>query len=323
MKATKGAFIGIIALAMAGGAYALDSNAGKAVSNLLSIQTVARPAGMADAYSAVEGDINSMYRNPAGIGFMRKSEFIASRYGGVADVGANTLGVAIPLGDVNTSNVHHLGVVGVSLSNLNTGKSDAFDANGNREGTFGEDDKMLSVSWGKSLTDQASLGVTAKLFHVSIFNKADSGTLFDVGGLYKAVPGYFNVSASAVNVGGQITYEADSSNAPTSYVLGGALMPLGNNKVTLTVDAEKPTDASSAAKLGVEWAPVSALVLRAGYDTSYDASSAVSLGAGIVLLNLEVGFIPVDRVTLDYAFTPNNNLDYTNRVALSFRVATQ
>jgi hypothetical protein len=323
MKTAKGAFIGAAAFVMAAAAYAVDSQAGKATSNLLSIQTVARPAAMANAFSAMEGDINSMYRNPAGLGFMRKSEFIASRFSGLGELSANTLGVAIPLGDVNVSNVRHLGVVGVALSNMDYSKEDVFDASGVQGGTWNGSDKELAVSWGKSINTQASVGVTAKLYRVEIFGKSDSGTLIDIGTLYKLVPGIFNVSASALNIGGQTSYEGKGSDPATSYVAGAAFMPFGTDKLALTLDAEKPRDASSAIKTGVEWNPVNALILRAGYDSTYDAGSGISLGMGIVLMNLEVGFFPVDRVTLDYAFTPNSDLDYTHRVALSFRVATQ
>jgi hypothetical protein len=323
MKTAKGLLLAGLALALARGAYATDSDAGTSVSNLLAVQVAARPSAMANAFTAVGDDINTFYRNPGGLGFLRKSEALASRYTGLSGIDMNTLAVAIPLGDVTVSNVRSLGVVAVGLTNMHYGNSDQTDVTGARVGSFDANDQMLSVGWGRAYGSQLSIGAVAKLYRVEILKKGSSGTLVDVGAIYKLVPNYFQIGVLGSNLGSSVAYEGTGSDAPETIGAGAALMPLGNDHLTLTLDLERPSDASSVERVGIEVLPTSALALRAGYDSSYEAGPGYSFGAGIILANLEVGFFPVDRVTLDYSYTAGDDLDVTNRIALTCRIGTQ
>ncbi len=323
MKTFKTILISAAALSIAGSSFGVSSEAGTVASNILAIQPAARPAAMGGAFSAVGDDINSFYVNPAGLGFLRKSEGYASRFTGLGEIDANTVSVAIPLGDITSSNVRHLGVLAVGFNTLNYGKTDATDVTGAPIGQFNSKDNMLMIGWGKSIDNKLAFGSTAKLYQVEIGAQKNTGVNVDLGVVYKAVPNMVNLAVSGRNLGNSISYEGANANSPSAVVVGGALMPFATDRLVFTLDLDKPRDASSAVKTGVEWLPVNSLALRAGYDTSYDAGPGISIGAGIILLNLEVGFFPVDRLTLDYSFTPGTDLGYSHRIALSCRIGTQ
>lgn len=323
MRKIKGALIAFVAVATAATSHAIDADAGTVASNVLMVQVGARPAAMGNAFTAVGDDINTFYRNPAGLGFLRKSEGFASRFSGLGEIDGNTLAIAIPLGDVTSSNVRNMGVIGIGATNMSYGKTDLTDVNGVRRGDFEAKDEMVMVGWGKVFANELSIGSVVKLYRMEIFDKSDSGTAVDVGAMYRLIPGTLNVGVMGTNLGSSIAFEGKKSDAASAISAGAALMPLGNNRFMLTLDVEKPSDASSAVKGGAEWLASSVLALRAGYDGAYEAGPGLSMGAGIILADIEVGFFPVDRITLDYAYTAGDDLEYSHRIALGCRIGTQ
>lgn len=321
MKRLITGFILAAALTTAGTSYAVDSEAGTASSNILTLQDGARPAGMGGAYVAVSDDINALYHNPAGLGFFKESEVSANEFGGFAGLKLSDLAVAIPLGDVTTSNVHQLGTLAFNLATLDYGSEDAFDASGNRIGDLKASDRVYGVGYGKAFRDRGAIGALARVYNLKIAGESASGTSVDLGALYRLVPGYFNVGASARNIGSDVQYSGKTEKAPTEYMLGAALTPL-KDALTLALDVGSAADRSSIVRGGAEWHLSSAFALRAGYDSSLDAGSGLSLGAGVQLLDFEVGFIPIDKVGLDYSFTPTD-LQTIHRVSLTARIGTQ
>ena len=65
------------------------------------------------------------------------------------------------------------------------------------------------------------------------------------------------------------------------------------------------------------------VALRAGYDDAYDAGSGLTMGAGILIKDFELGFFPLKRVTLDYAYRPSDDLEALHYITIGARVATQ
>src|SRR5512146_127828 len=102
-------------LAFAAPALAVDSRAGTSTDGILTNQDGARPAGMGGAYTAVSDDINAIYRNPGGLGFLTKMEVAGTRFSGVSQLNANDIAVALPLGDVSAGNVRNMGVLAFDL----------------------------------------------------------------------------------------------------------------------------------------------------------------------------------------------------------------
>jgi len=310
------------AIATARISHAMDQDAGTSPASILTLQGGARPMGMGGAFVAVSDDINAMYHNAAGLGYFKSSEAAATQFGGFDDFEISDLAVAIPLGDLTTSNVRSLGTILFNVATLDYGSGDAFTAGGASLGQLKARDKVYGVGFGKAFTDQFSVGAMARIFELQVFGEKASGTSIDVGGLFRAIPGYLNVGASARNLGANIQYAGKTEDSPTEIMGGVALMPAGD-KLVLALDAGQAQDRGSVFRTGVEWRLASAFALRAGYDSSYDAGSGLTFGAGLLLLDFEVGFIPIDKIGLDYSFTPGDDVDTIHRVSLSARVGTQ
>ncbi len=322
MKRFLTGLILVSAMAAAGTAQAIDKNAGTSPATILTLQEGARPAGMGGAFVAVSDDINAMYHNPAGLGYFKSSEAAASQFGGLDSFKLSDIAVAIPMGDITTSNVRSLGTILFDVATLDYGNTDAFDSAGTSLGELKARDHVYAAGFGKAFSDQIAVGALARLYELQIFGEKANGTSIDVGALYRAIPGYLNLGVSARNLASNIQYSGKTENSPTEIMGGVALMPAGD-KVILALDAGKAQDRNSLFRAGIEWHLASAFALRAGYDSSYDAGTGISFGAGIQLLDLEVGFIPIDKVGLDYSFTPADRLESTHRVSISARIGTQ
>jgi hypothetical protein len=276
---------------------------------------------MGGAYTAVSDDINAVYYNPAGLGFFKTSEFAATQFGGYSDFKLSDLSVAIPLGDVTTTNVHQLGTLAFNIANLNYGSIAAVDPAGTPRGNLNASDRVYALGWGRAFTDRLALGALAKFYSMQIFKERAEGSAFNVGLLARLVPGTVNFGLSASNLGANVQFAGRTENPPVEYLAGLSVTP--SSQLTLALDGGVAQDRSGLVRAGAEYRLTSAFCLRAGYDSSYDAGPGVSFGAGIQLLNLEVGFFPIDKVGLDYAFTPGDNVDATHRVALVARIGTQ
>jgi hypothetical protein len=294
-------------------AHAVDAEAGTVSANIVAIQSGARAAAMGGAFTAVADDLNAVYHNMAGVGFFNKSEFAANQTNGIADLELSDLSVAIPLGDVTASNVRRLGTIVFNIGTLDYGSETALNASGNPAGGLNATDNTMAFGWGKAFGERFAIGGLARTYKSTIFKHSETGTLVDAGLLFRAIPGYLNVGVAGTDIGNDV---------PTEYRGGIALMPAGD---TLILSGEVGTaeDRSSIVRAGIELRPVSVVALRAGYDSSFDAGSGISFGAGIQLLDLEVGFFPIDRVTLDYAYTPADDLEAFHRISLSARIGTQ
>jgi hypothetical protein len=138
-----------------------------------------------------------------------------------------------------------------------------------------------------------------------------------LGVLVRVIPKTLSAGITAFNVGAKQKF-ATSENLPQSMVYGVALTPFDKSLV-LALDAQVPKDEATNYKVGGEWWVNSIYVLRAGYDSSLQAGPGESLGVGICIKEFEMGFFPIERIMIDYAFTPAGDLDNAHRIALSFR----
>jgi hypothetical protein len=294
-------------------AHAVDAEAGTVSANIVALQSGARASAMGGAFTAVADDLNAVYYNIAGLGFFPSSEVQANQSSGIAELELSDLSVAIPLGDVTASNVRRLGVIVFNIGTLDYGSETALNASGNPIGGLEATDNTLAFGWGKAFGERFAIGGLARSYKAKIFGQDESGTVIDAGLLLRVVPGYLNLGLAGSEVGNDV---------PTEYRGGVSIMPAGEALI-LSGEVGTAEDRSSIVRAGIELHPVSVFALRAGYDSSFDAGSGISFGAGIQLLDLEVGFFPIDRVTLDYAYTPADDLEAMHRFSLGARIGTQ
>ncbi len=170
-----------------------------------------------------------------------------------------------------------------------------------------------------SLTDILELpnpihyGVGIKGIYSELHDHSASAMAIDLGLLYEIPDSPFRVGLTAHNFGGSLTYINESEDLPAELAIGGAYQTmLYDRQLIVGTDiAWDVHDDFYTYALGFEYNVYGGFDLRAGYSdvTDGDLDSNISAGFGFVY----------DNITLDYAFTPGDDIDDVNNLFVSFQ----
>ncbi len=140
------------------------SKTGTTAAKFLSIGIGARANAMGGAFTAVANDASAMYWNPAGIAPLQKYEALFTYTKLFADINLNYFGAVIPVGE--------LGVIGFNVTAVNIGEMDVtteYYPDGTGE-TFNAGSYAFGLSIAKLITEDFSVGITAKYVREDIYN---------------------------------------------------------------------------------------------------------------------------------------------------------
>ena len=265
----------------------------------------ARPQALGSAFTAVGGDLGSLYFNPAGLGSLRMPMIGLDHHNWLAGIRQESLGAAMPGDWVNG---------GVSVDWIDYGSIDGADASGQPTGNG-----FVPISLGaagdlaKRFDNGLSLGLRLKVSHSVIQGAEFDTTNLDLGSIWSADSEPFSLGISYSGIGVQkvqgfaaapalhfgLAYDSALSDQVSLLILGGfSGMSSGGQQL----------------QLGVEGNWKSMLALRLGYqlellDNLYNGFSGLSSGLGVSFGNF----------ALDYAFVPYGQLGASQRLSLSYR----
>ncbi len=291
----------IIVLILPALATAEDGSAGLA---FLKLGVGARPIALGDAYTAVGGDVSSIYWNPAGmmavegtdVGLMHAEWFQDIRYefaGGVRSFGDQAFGVSI---------------VGLYMDDLERRDGPTSDPIGH----FGVFDFALTGAYARRLTNEFDAGVSVKYLHEKIDDELARGVAVDLGAIYRLpmVRG-LSVGLSVQNLGPQMSFIEEKFDLPVLYKAGAAYataVETLKGDVLFTGDVIVPNDGDPKTHFGMEYEYADMVALRVGYRGGWDNQN-VSFGLGA----------KVKGIRIDYAYVPfYSDLGDTHRISLGF-----
>ena len=278
---------------------------GTTAAQFLKIGAGARPIGMGGAYTALANDILSIYWNPAGL----------SRVIGNGEAAFNH---AEWLAETNydfaafSMNVGSLGSFGFQIISFGTPEEPVRTVF-NPEGT-GQmwDANMISLgaTYAKNLTDEFSIGFTAKYVQENIFDVSAKGAAVDFGVLYRTPFKDLTLGASISNFGTKMRldgknlffnedplndegsvdgvpakYRTDSFDMPLNLKFGLAWQVMRNEDFSLVAAADgvQPNDNSEYVNTGVELGVKNVIFLRGGYKALLleDSEEGLTFGVGL------------------------------------------
>jgi hypothetical protein len=301
------------------------------VSDPMRIGVGARPLGMGKAYVAYAEEGETLFFNPAGLGQM-KSVKLTSMYSSlVSDINYLMVGGIYPNAEGNSA-------VGVGLVSAGVADIDLYDADGTSLGSGSWNDNVLILAYGSDMGSFGGLlpglkvGAALKYYSsggsgsASVEAATGSGFNADLGLLFNPTPwSAFGVNAQNI-LGGVITRDTGiQENVESTTKVGLRINLLGDKEtaimagdqiLNLATDVDIPNSqagAATAMHVGVEYWPVPALALRAGYDQDASASgldSNLTAGIGLKMGGLE----------FDYAYHPYGEItdDTTHYFSLSY-----
>ncbi len=277
----------------------------RAESGLTSAQTLqrpigARPIGMGEAFTAVEGGVASLGYNPGGLARLERPQFETTYTRGVIEDHFSFLGYAHPTdyGVVTAGFMYYdAGSIGLNLSD------------GTRRTVKAQQDLVGMGGFSLKLAHSLAAGATVKVFRFELAEQARAGGLAaDLGALWRTpLPG-LSLGASLLNAGPDVRFEHAGDPLPLSARAGAAYRfslsdtrwareaGYGFSDFQLTLDGVKTREQNAALSTGFEMgmplglADQGAGAIRFGYLFGRDLDS------------LTIGFgLRQGRVVFDYA----------------------
>lgn len=188
-----------------------------------------------------------------------------------------------------------------------------FDDAGNPTGPLTYNDYQAVVGLAFSPVRSFSMGVNIKSFRERLDSYHAGGVAFDVGAVYSFKAVGLMLGAAAQNLGADVKFDAVGEPLPTTIRAGlshtFAVVPRAI-ECTYAFDLVKPRYESLFLSAGAEVGFYKWLALRAGYcGQESREGSGLTVGCGVHVL---------DRIQLDYAWTPYGELGDFHRVSLYF-----
>ncbi|MEL6611252.1 MAG: PorV/PorQ family protein [Bacteroidota bacterium] len=299
---------------------------GTTAAPFLLIGTDARGAAMGSAQTAVASGAAALHWNPAGIANA------ADLSGGTATF--STQEWLLPETQHSfagvTLNSGALGTFGLSVTAIDYGEERVTTVE-QPEGTgefYGATDLAVGLSYARSLTQQFSIGGTAKFVRNQLWNESATTGAIDLGVRYATDFRGIVIGASMTNFGGDMqlsgrdlrrridnnpettgdnddlpgSLEVDEWPLPLAFRVGISATPIQAGDVSLMVTAEgqAPSDNSQSASFGGEAAWRDMLFVRGGYRQAF---STVGEDAGWALgFGLAYDISPDLGLRFDYVF---------------------
>ncbi len=298
VRNVRNTLVGVCILAITAGialnAEATNSKAGTKGGQFLKIAVGAKPAALGGAFAAVDGDVNSICWNPAGLGSIKQSQasFMHSEW--LSGVKYEFAGYAKPLSEGR--------VIAGSINYLGSGNIEGWkDANNRSDFTAG--DMAVTMGYGCKMNERMLVGANVRIIHQKIKDSSAAGIAVDMGILCSTRVKGLMIGAALRNLGTKMKFENEADSLPLE-LNGGIALNLP--KLLCVMDVTIPTDNDLRINAGIGYQLTPRLNLRAGYGSDNDLRDGFSAGIGI---NAEV-------LQFDYAYVPYGDVDNTHRVSV-------
>jgi hypothetical protein len=269
----------------------IAGGAGTTAAGFLLVGQGARAMAMGGASRALVEDATAVYWNPAMLGAIDRTVFVASDRVGYADMNQGYAGLATPLWN---------GVLGVSATYFDAGGLEGTDDQGDPTGQFDASDLSFDLGYGMTLGSAFYLGFGAGSVLSRIDESDESTFTGSLGAAYDLSPA-IRVGAVVQNLGGDL----GKDGLPT-LVGGGVGWRWGS--LALEGDVASPSGEDGYVAVGGEYM-IGPLALRAGYSSQADAGDGLHAGLGIQW----------DRFFLDYAYVPMGDLGADHHISIGMR----
>lgn len=256
----------------------------------------ARPAALAEAFSAVQDDVAAIRYNPASLSSLRSTQLGFIYQEGLIDDAE---------GQVVAGRSTARGGVGLSLGFYDGGKIDVLDG-GPRRSVQAQTDLTMAVGYARRV-GAISAGLAGKYISSELIDQYRAQAVaLDLGVTGRLWP-KTALGASLQNIGTRLTYSQEGDELPL-LARAGVAQSLFRERGLLVADLRYlARDREMSAAVGFEYM-TGPLALRGGYTSGSDLVN-VSLGAGFLLRNFSI----------DYSYGIADELNSPHRVSVTVK----
>jgi hypothetical protein len=284
------------------------SAAGKAGATgaaFLKIAAGARPAALGEAVTGTVDDVNAVAWNPAGLSGVTSPQFTAVQAQWLQEYDHAFVAAAYPF----SWGVLGFGLTSLTVDGIEKRSSDVSAP----EGTFGADDTLYNLSYGRGLGEAWAVGGGLSLIRQSLDGRSASAFAGNLGVQWRPEDRALSLGASLRHLGSEVKFDEEGDPLPTALSVGGGLK-LMEGRVRLSADVRAPQEEDVSFGAGAEFrrrfGRESTAAFRLGYNTAAaDASDGLSgVTGGLGLAWTHWGF--------DMAWAPYGALGHTFRYAV-------
>ena len=299
--------------------FARINGAGTTAANFLKIPVGVRNVAMGET-GAAASDVNSVYYNPAGLGWLTKPELTFAHSEQIQDVSFEHASGVFPVAD--------LGAFGMSVYYQGTGDIQGYSTTGVADSKVEAYSGAVALSYGRYVLGERieGDGLTAGATLKYIFSKLDTVNATAVGGdagaMYVFKPSQltmdnqFAVGAALENVGTGLKFDEVSDSLPMGVRVGMMYKFLMTKmNPVLMLDVNKYKDSDLTVGIGGEITIKDILALRAGYVSKGNRDTDTGLRFGVGLMSYGLSF--------DYAYSGMGDLGTVHRFGLSVNFDTR
>ena len=311
----------IILSVLASGPSLVLAQSGVTSANFLKVGMGARPAAMADAFTAVSDDVSAIYWNPAGLALTKGIGFSATHGEWLQGVKNDFLAGSMNLGKY--------GAVGLSITTENTGQflstvqtsSGAYGGTGSLvSATDGEISAAYAFRMGKlagaGWLKDTYMGLKLNWVFQDAIGNIGNAFSVDLGLLQRFQDLPLTLGLSLQNIGTDIQDRTQPFLADLGAAWRFDRIFAAGDWANLAAEADYQSDSYLHPALGLEYRkPFNSMLasLRLGWRTTDDLQGFSALTAGAGLSEDFNGL----TASLDYALAPYGILGLTHRVTLS------
>jgi len=272
----------------------------------LLLPTDARPVALGGAYTAAVQDSNAVFHNPAGLAELPRgsASFMHNAY--FEGVSQEALSIGFKSGwGFGLNYVSYGDIPRTTISNQT----------GAGLGSYGARDLAASAGYGRRMNAFLLLGASLKYVQSEIAGYSANGAALDLGGLVQLEPLFeglpLTLGWSVQNLGlRKPRYHNTKEDFPTYIRLGAAYgLSLGTQKILAVLDINKAVTDELTLHPGMEYRPIEAFAVRAGFDGRNDAGPGFAAGAAWHFRD----------ISLNYGFMPFGELGESHRISIGLR----
>jgi len=289
-----------LVVVLASGLWAKGAGTSGAV--ILDQPVAARACGMAEAYTAVGGEIGVLHYNPAGLISLPNRQASFSYQRGLADDNFMSLLYGQPT---------PVGIFAGAFSYYTAGDIELIDLDGNEWTAKAEQDFAVLAGFARQVLKNWPMGINLKLISSRVV-EAESGTAFavDFGVLYHPPLEGLAIGLAIQNFGTKLKFIDEGDPLPLTIRLGSAYQrSFGDQQILLSIDfpyliyEQKINPA-----IGFEYNWRKTIQGRVGYKVNVD-DTGLAFGLGFTY----------QRYVIDYAFGLADKLENLHRMSLGVR----